>query len=186
MSASGWEAKHLVDVDGDLAPQVRVERPDLPVGTTVNLDLSCEAPWDQDSDDTDNLGLIVLPAGIAEPSEERDYALLLGSLVIVFGAMGQFGLIRPDTGPRKVERRQRIRKRKKVPTTKVPTPVEEDDGDIQFEADDDDVNLEDELVSETEMVAQVDEEVEEIAGPIDEFEARLKRLRERRDRLGGE
>ena len=95
LSASGWEgSKHLVDVAGDLAPQVAVDRPNLPVGTTVNLDLSCDAPWDQDSQwGRDDLSLIVLPAGIAEPGQERDYALLLGSLVIVFGAMGLFGLI---------------------------------------------------------------------------------------------
>ena len=102
LSASGWEAKHLVDVVGDLAPQIAVDRPDLPAGTTVNLELTCDAPWDQDSDETDDVNLIVLPGGTAEPEEERDYALLLGSLVIVFGTMGLFGLIRPDVGPRKV------------------------------------------------------------------------------------
>ncbi len=186
LSASGWEgSKHLVDVAGDLAPQVAVDRPNLPVGTTVNLDLSCEAPWDQDSNEADDLGLIVLPAGIAEPSEERDYALLLGSLVIVFGAMGLFGLIRPDVGPRKVERRQRVRKRKKQPVTKLPKPIEDDDGDIQFDDDEDD--LEEELLDfDDEAKEEIIEEVEEKPIPLDDFEARLERLRERRDRLGGE
>ena len=188
LSASGWEgSKHLVDVAGDLAPQVAVDRPNLPVGTTVNLDLSCDAPWDQDSNEADDLGLIVLPAGIAEPSEERDYALLLGSLVIVFGAMGLFGLIRPDVGPRKVERRQRIRKRKKQSVTKLPKPIEDDDGDIQFDDDEDEDDLEEELLDfDDEAEEEIVEEVEEKPIPLDDFEARLERLRERRDRLGGE
>ncbi|GIS43131.1 MAG: hypothetical protein Ct9H90mP16_02010 [Candidatus Poseidoniales archaeon] len=186
LSASGWEgSKHLVDVAGDLAPQVAVDRPNLPVGTTVNLDLSCDAPWDQDSNEADDQSLIVLPAGIAEPGEERDYALLLGSLVIVFGAMGLFGLIRPDVGPRKVERRQRVRKRKKQPIAKLPKPIEDDDGDILFDDEEDD--LEEELVDfDDEVEEEVVEEVEEKPIPLDDFEARLERLRERRDRLGGE
>ena len=186
LSASGWEgSKHLVDVAGDLAPQVAVDRPNLPVGTTVNLDLSCDAPWDQDSNEADDQSLIVLPAGIAEPGEERDYALLLGSLVIVFGAMGLFGLIRPDVGPRKVERRQRVRKRKKQPIAKLPKPIEDDDGDILFDDEEDD--LEEELVDfDDEVEEEVVEEVEEKPIAMDDFEARLERLRERRNRLGGE
>jgi hypothetical protein len=186
LSASGWSgSKHLVDVAGDLAPQVEVDRPDLTVGTTVNLELSCDAPWDEDSNEADDQGLIVLPAGIAEPGEERDYALLLGSLVIVFGAMGLFGLIRPDIGPRKVERRQRIRKRKKQPVIQTPSPVEEDDGDIQFEDEQDDL-LEEMVEFDDDTEQEIIEEVEEKPIPLDDFEARLERLRERRDRLGGE
>ncbi|MEE2759022.1 MAG: hypothetical protein VYA86_03470 [Candidatus Thermoplasmatota archaeon] len=180
LSANDWQSKHLVDVAGDLAPQISVERPNFPVGTTVNLELSCDAPWDEDSNDADDQNLIVLPGGIAEPEEERDYALLLGSLVIVFGAMGLFGLIRPDTGPRKVERRQRIRKRKKQPASKKPTIIEEDDGDILF--DDDEDFDEDELIEIDEEVDEIVEEVEERATPLDDFEARLERLRERRSR----
>ena len=114
-----------------------------------------------------------------------DYALLLGSLVIVFGAMGLFGLIRPDIGPRKVERRQRIRKRKKQPVIQTPSPVEEDDGDIQFEDEQDDL-LEEMVEFDDDTEQEVIEEVEEKPIPLDDFEARLERLRERRDRLGGE
>ena len=126
-----------------------------------------------------------MPAGIAEPGEERDYALLLGSLVIVFGAMGLFGLIRPDIGPRKVERRQRIRKRKKQPVIQTPSPVEEDDGDIQFEDEQDDL-LEEMVEFDDDTEQEIIEEVDEKPIPLDDFEARLERLRERRDRLGGE
>ena len=186
LSASGWEAKHLVDVVGDLAPQIAVDRPDLPAGTTVNLELTCDAPWDQDSDETDDVNLIVLPGGIAEPGEERDYALLLGSLVIVFGTMGLFGLIRPEVGPRKVERRQRVRKRKKQTLTQRATPVDEMDDDIQF--DDEEEEIEEDLIEFEDDVEEEEivEEVEEKPIPLDDFEARLERLRERRDRLGGE
>ena len=149
--------------------------------------MTCDAPWDQDSDETDNVNLIVLPGGIAEPGEERDYALLLGSLVIVFGTMGLFGLIRPEVGPRKVERRQRVRKRKKKTLTQRTAPVDEMDDDIQFD-DEEEQEIEEDLIEFEDDVEEEEivEEVEEKPIPLDDFEARLERLRERRDRLGGE
>ena len=149
--------------------------------------MTCDAPWDQDSDETDNVNLIVLPGGIAEPGEERDYALLLGSLVIVFGTMGLFGLIRPEVGPRKVERRQRVRKRKKQTLTQRTAPVDEMDDDIQFD-DEEEQEIEEDLIEFEDDVEEEEivEEVEEKPIPLDDFEARLERLRERRDRLGGE
>ena len=123
LDATGWEdgARHRIDVGGDLAPQITIERPELPVGTTINIELQCESPWDQDSDPSDNSNLIVLPAGIAAPSEGLDFAMLLGSLVIVFGTMGLLGMIRPDSGPRQVEKRMRVRK-KTTPNNKKKSP----------------------------------------------------------------
>ena len=81
LDAPGWEdgARHRIDMGGDLAPQITIERPNLPVGTTINIELQCESPWDLDSDSSDNTNLIVLPAGIAQPSEGLDFAMLLGT-----------------------------------------------------------------------------------------------------------
>ena len=110
LNADDWHARHRIDVGGELAPQITIERPNLPVGTTINIELQCDAPWDVDSNSADDTNLIVLPAGIAEASEGFDYAMLLGSLVIVFGLMGLLGMIRPDSGPRRVEKRMRVRK----------------------------------------------------------------------------
>ena len=81
LSASGWEgSKHLVDVAGDLAPQVAVDRPNLPVGTTVNLDLSCDAPWDQDSNDADDLSRLFYPPGLLNRVKNVTMLCCLGAL----------------------------------------------------------------------------------------------------------
>tara|TARA_X000001036_G_scaffold83148_1_gene75180 strand:+ start:1 stop:4284 length:4284 start_codon:yes stop_codon:yes gene_type:complete len=183
LAATGWDegALHRIDVGGDLAPQITIERPDLPVGTTINTELQCESPWDQDSDPSDNSNLIVLPAGIAEPSEGLDFTMLLGSLVIVFGTMGLLGMIRPDSGPRQVEKRMRVRK-KSAPTKKVTSKPLDEDEDIHLEAMDEEPEPLVEIEPETE---EIEELREEKTSPVDEFEARLQRLRERRDKLGG-
>ena len=183
LAATGWDegALHRIDVGGDLAPQITIERPDLPVGTTINTELQCESPWDQDSDPSDNSNLIVLPAGIAEPSEGLDFTMLLGSLVIVFGTMGLLGMIRPDSGPRQVEKRMRVRK-KSAPTKKVTSKPIDEDEDIHLEAMDEEPEPLVEIETETE---EIEELPEEKTPPVDEFEARLQRLRERRDKLGG-
>ena len=65
----------------------------------------------------------------------------------------------------------------------MPKPIEDDDGDILFDDEEDD--LEEELVDfDDEVEEEVVEEVEEKPIPLDDFEARLERLRERRDRQG--
>ena len=184
LDATGWEdgARHRIDVGGDLAPQITIQRPELPVGTTINIELQCESPWDQDSDPSDNSNLIVLPAGIAAPSDGLDFAMLLGSLVIVFGTMGLLGMIRPDSGPRQVEKRMRVRK-KTTPNKKNTAlkPIDEDE-DIHLETMDEQSEPLIEIETETKEIEEVSEEV---SPPVDEFEARLQRLRERRDKLGG-
>lgn len=184
LDATGWDdgARHRIDVGGDLAPQITIQRPELPVGTTINIELQCESPWDQDSDPSDNSNLIVLPAGIAAPSDGLDFAMLLGSLVIVFGTMGLLGMIRPDSGPRQVEKRMRVRK-KTTPNKKNTAlkPIDEDE-DIHLETMDEQSEPLIEIETETKEIEEVSEEV---SPPVDEFEARLQRLRERRDKLGG-
>ena len=61
------------------------------------------------------------------------------------------------------------------------------DDDIQFD-DEEEQEIEDYLIEFEDDVEEEDivEEVEEKPIPLDDFEARLERLRERRDRLGGE
>ncbi|MDP6324076.1 MAG: CARDB domain-containing protein [Candidatus Thalassarchaeaceae archaeon] len=181
LNADSWNARHRVNVGGELAPQITIERPGLPAGTTVDIELQCDEPWDIDSNDDDDTNLIVLPSGIAEPGDGLDYAMLLGSLVIVFGIMGLLGMIRPDSGPRKVEKRMRVRKRVATKTKSVRDTIE----------DDEDIHIEDEESVDSEPRVEVDTESEEIEiepeqeAVLDEFEARLQRLREQRDRIGG-
>ena len=125
----------------------------------------------------DDTNFLVLSSGVTIPSEGLDYAMLLGSLVVVFGAMALLGMIRPDSGPKRVERRQRIRKRTRVNTTKRTTVSSDEDEDIQFEDDLEETEIE----SESEPQLAIEEEIdEEPVTVLDEFESRLQRLRDRR------
>ena len=186
LTAGNWESRHRVDVGGDLAPQITIERPDQPAGTTVEIELTCDPPWNEDNIDNDDTNFIVLPAGIATPSDGLDYAMLLGSLVVVFFAMGLLGLIRPDSGHRRVERRQRIRKRAPAKSKRSRTvPIEEDE-DVHIEGggggDDKIDEPEIDVQSESE---EMDDAPEEVPVALDDFESRLQRLREHRERHGG-
>ncbi|MCS5534786.1 MAG: hypothetical protein NZ802_02920, partial [Candidatus Poseidoniales archaeon] len=178
--AGNWESVHRVDISGDLAPQITIERPNLPVGTTIDIELKCDPPWNEDNIDNDDTNFIVLPAGIATPSDGLDYAMLLGSLVIVFFTMGLLGLIRPDSGQRRVETRQRIRKRAPAKSMKSSIAPIDDDEDIHIEGEDDPV------VDVQADPDGVDVEPEEVTVALDDFESRLQRLREHRERIGGD
>ncbi|MEE3310862.1 MAG: hypothetical protein VX230_05160, partial [Candidatus Thermoplasmatota archaeon] len=150
------------------------------------IELTCDPPWNEDNIDNDDTNFIVLPAGIATPSDGLDYAMLLGSLVVVFFAMGLLGLIRPDSGHRRVERRQRIRKRAPAKSKKSRTvPIEEDE-DVHIEGggggDDKIDEPEIDVQSESE---EMDDAPEEVPVALDDFESRLQRLREHRERHGG-
>jgi len=184
--AGNWESLHRVDISGDLAPQITIERPDLPVGTTIDIELKCDPPWNEDNIDNDDTNFIVLPAGIAAPSDGLDYAMLLGGLVVVFFTMGLLGLIRPDSGQRRVETRQRIRKRAPAKSKKSRiAPIDEDE-DIHIEGGDGNDNQIEETVVDVQSDSKdMDVAPEEIPVALDDFESRLQRLREHRERQGG-
>ena len=181
--SGNWESLHRVDISGDLAPQITIERPNLPVGTTIDIELKCDPPWNEDNVDNDDTNFIVLPARISTPSDGLDYAMLLGSLVVVFFAMGLLGLIRPDSGQRRVETRKRIRKRTPSKTKKSRMTPIDDDEDIHIEGGDDDEQIDEPMVDV--YPEDVNDEPEETPVALDDFESRLQRLREHRERQGG-
>lgn len=181
LSAGDWSATHRMSVAGDLAPQVVIHRPNLPDGTTVNVELGCEAPWDQDADSTDDSGMIILSDGIAPPVEGLDFAMLIGGIVVIFGVMGLLGFIRPNAGQRKTAAKQPKSAPAQTSMSRHKKP--EMDDSIAIEGEDDSPRPEaaQDLEEEDDEV----EVVEEKPVSLDDFEARLERLRSRRDGLGG-
>ena len=186
LNSGTWESIHRIDVGGNLAPQIRVQRPDLPEGSTVDVELKCDPPWDNDRNENDNTNLVVLPAKIVAQSESLDYPMLLGSLIIVFGMMGLLGMIRPDTGPKRIEKRQRIRKKAKPNITVSNETDYEEDEDIHLEEENEEENLESEFIEFDNEIEETETQPIQSQRPLDDFEARLERLRERRDKLGGD
>ena len=56
MEAGSYSREYSVDMSESsaLAPRPRVERPDVSDGVELVATISCEFPWDEDSDQTDN------------------------------------------------------------------------------------------------------------------------------------
>lgn len=192
LSAGSWEADHRVEVSGEFAPQVLIDRPPLDDGVTLDLVLACEAPWDEDDNSSDDSGLVILTDGISPTTEGLDYAFLIGGIVFVFGVMGLLGLIRPDSAKRSVQRKE-VSKRGLTTRRNSTSRGTVGDGDEL----DEDIHFEDgksestavPTVSEPGSDEGVDDEIEVIEErPIsmDDFEARLDRLRKRRDQIGGD
>ena len=135
----------------------------------------------EDNIDNDDTNFIVLPAGIATPSDGLDYAMLLGSLVVVFFAMGLLGLIRPDSGQRRVERRQRIRRRAPAKSKKTRKVQIDEDEDVRIEGGDEiDNQIDEPIIDVREEPEEIDDGPEKVPVALDDFESRLQRLREHR------
>jgi hypothetical protein len=182
MSTDSWSAIHRVNVAGDIAPQIVIKRPNLEDGVTVQVELVCASPWNEDSNPSDNSNLVILADGISPPEAGLDFTLLIGGIVVVFGAMGLLGMIRPDSRKRKV-------RSKKSPTSSRKTTRKSGYKSEQID-DIDDIFLEEEEVEVTSADSEPAVSNEESAGddlevveekplPLDEFDARLERLRRR-------
>jgi hypothetical protein len=187
--SSSWTAIHRVDVGSDLAPQVVINRPPLDDGATLDVELICQSPWDIDQSPEDNTGLVILADEITASENSLDYLALMGGIVVVFGAMGLLGMIRPESQKRNVKSKTKQKKsRTHSSSPKREIHIDEDD-DIFFDDEQEiDEILEEEILDSESHEEEGGDEIEivkEKTPPLDEFEARLERLRERRDRLGG-
>ncbi len=116
----------------------------------------------------------------------------VGGIVSVFGFMGLLGLIRPDSAKRSVQRKEVSKRgltsRQGSTLRGTSDGGDELDEDIHFE-DGESESTAAPTVSEPDSDDEVDDEIEVIEErPIsmDDFEARLDRLRKRRDQIGGD
>ena len=181
-----WSMEVSVDISATLAPKLSVPRPTGDSTVPVNATFSCQAPWDVDDDPSDNTHDLVLSSqpNIIPVSSDTVYAIGTGLLIIA--VLWLLGVIRPaslqplTTTPRKPAKKVKQQARPK-PQPK-PAVVEKESS----------IQLEDEspptVAEEDTDVTEIQESLIEIeeAPPeppeeeLDEFELRLKQLRERR------
>ena len=149
---------------------------------TVQVELVCASPWNEDSNPSDNSNLVILADGISPPEAGLDFTLLIGGIVVVFGAMGLLGMIRPDSRKRKVRsKKSPTGSRKTTKKSGYKSEQMDDIDDIFLEEEEVEVTSADSepAVSNEESAGDDLEVVEEEPLPLDEFEARLERLRRR-------
>jgi hypothetical protein len=181
-----WSMEVAVDISATLAPKLSVPRPTGDSTVPVNATFSCQAPWDVDDDLSDNTHDLVLSSNpnILPVDSDTTYAIATGLLIIA--VLWLLGVIRPAslqplaTAPRKQTKKVKQQTRPKP----QPKPkVAEKESSIQLENDvpptaaeeDTDVSEIQESLIEIEEAAPEPPEEE-----LDEFELRLKQLRERR------
>jgi hypothetical protein len=175
-----------VDISATLAPKLSVPRPTGESNVPVNATFSCQAPWDVDDDPSDNTHDLVLSSqpNILPVGSDTVYAIGTGLLIIA--VLWLLGVIRPaslqplTTTPRKPAKKVKQQARPKP----QPKPaVVEKESSIQLEnespptvaeEDTDVTEIQESLIEIEEAPPEPPEE------ELDEFELRLKQLRERR------
>jgi hypothetical protein len=187
LKQGSWTKTIAVDITATLAPKLSVDRPTGGESTPVNATFSCEAPWDIDDDPSDNSAEIVLTSqpDILPIDSTTTYSIATALLIVA--VLWLLGLIKPrGLSPAPVQRRKPVKEKrmKHTPSRKTAEPepkqkesreqLEEDTSPQEPEASDEGLTEMQESLIEVEEVA--DELPEE---ELDEFELRLRKLRDR-------
>ena len=194
LTAGTWSADYDIDVASTIAPRPRITLPDvddIKVGVTVYVAITCDEPWTEDEDASDDSGSVTIIEGVTTEKAELDMAMLVATAAIVIGVgyLGGFITPRPEGATRK--KRKAAPSKKATPKARAAAPRDE----APAEDDDDDMFLGDEPGEHTpaseaaetpaEESPSVDEDIADIAAAVgkapksaeDEFESRLSRLR---------
>ena len=166
-----------VDISATLAPKLSVARPTGEATTPVNATFLCQAPWDIDDNPSDNTHELLLSTkpNIIPVGSDTIYAI--GTSLLIIAVLWLLGIIKPAslqplaTAPRKATKKMKQQARPKP----QPKPeVAEKESSIQLEEDTDVTEIQESLIEIEEAEPKQPEE------ELDEFELRLKQLRDRR------
>ena len=88
VEAGSYSREYSVDMSESsaLAPRPSVERPDVSDGVELVATISCEFPWDEDSDRTDDEARIVLSGSEDSEGGFSDSSTAIASAALVIGA----------------------------------------------------------------------------------------------------
>ena len=74
VSAGTHQATHIIDMTGVYAPTPKLDRPSVEDGTEMVVRISCEFPWDEDSDSSDDEVRIILSGGAVDVNDGFEWA----------------------------------------------------------------------------------------------------------------
>ena len=185
LTQGSWSKIISVDIKASLAPKLSVSRPTGDENIPVNATFSCQAPWDIDDDPSDNSAEVVLTKQPDATEIDSSIAYSIGTAILIIAALWLLGLIKPNSktlapAPRKKAIRQTKRKTTSEPKIKQ-QKIEETDNSIILEERDESDDADDGIKEMQESLIEVEEkEPDAPEEELDEFEIRLRKLRERR------
>jgi hypothetical protein len=186
MSQADWSMEITVDISATLAPKLLVPRPTGDSTTPLNATFSCQAPWDIDDNPADNTHELLLSKkpNIIPVSSNTVYAI--GTSLLIIAVLWLLGIIKPASlqpfapTPRKQSKKVKQQARPKpqpkpeVAKKESSIQLEEDTAPTSTEEDTDVTEIQESLIEIEEAEPEPPEE------ELDEFELRLKQLRDRR------
>ncbi|MDP6099293.1 MAG: hypothetical protein QF566_03855, partial [Candidatus Thalassarchaeaceae archaeon] len=182
-----WSETIAVDITATLAPKLSVARPSGDESTPVNATFSCQAPWDIDDTPSDNTAELVLSnqPEILPIDSTTIYSIVTALLIIA--VLWLLGVIKPiKATPAPVQGRKVVKetRRKVTPQRQTTSPetkekkstvkLEEGSSATELDASEEDITEMQESLIEVEETAPEPPDEE-----LDEFELRLRKLRER-------
>ncbi|MDP6741595.1 MAG: CARDB domain-containing protein [Candidatus Thalassarchaeaceae archaeon] len=182
-----WSKTIAVDITATLAPKLSVARPSGDQSIPVNATFSCQAPWDIDDNPSDNTAEIVLSNQPEILPIDSTATYSIATALLIIAVLWLLGVIKPRRASHAPVQRKTVvkgSKRETSPQRKTATPkpkqeesttrLEEDITAPEPEASDEDITEMQESLIEVE-----DSEPEPLDEELDEFELRLRKLRER-------
>ncbi len=184
LKQGSWSKTISVDIKATLAPKLSVARPSGDETVPVNATFSCQAPWDVDDDPSDDSAEVVLSKQSDEIQIDSSITYSLGTAILIIAVLWLLGLIKPKPKTMAPATRKKVvreTKRKTSPERKMKKEkIEESKSTIILEENESDSN-EDVIIEMQESLIEVEEkEPETPEEDLDEFEIRLRKLRERR------
>ena len=186
-----WTQTTMVDITATMAPKITLEKPGGDQNQPLNATFYCDAPWDQDDDQTDDSDQLVLAQEPGAGAIESLDLYAIGAGLFIVAAAWLSGLIRPSSSSRLPEKRKpraKAAKPKRHTPKETETPSEEVSEDISISSYEEEAVATEtakqsvDNVSEEaqESLIEIEEEPEEDLSELDEFELRLRRLQKTR------
>ena len=182
-----WSKIITVDITATLAPKLSVARPTGDETIPVNATFSCQAPWDIDDDPSDNSAEVVLSTQPGSVQLDSSITYSVATALLIIAVLWLLGMIKPrSTTVAQVRRKKVVKetKRRIQPESQIKKEkLEQSDSTIQLKETEPEAEVNDEEIIEMqESLIEVEEVEPELPEEeLDEFELRLRKLRERRD-----
>jgi hypothetical protein len=190
LNQGNWSKIISIDITSTLAPKLSVDRPSGGSTLPVNATFSCAAPWDIDDDPADNIDDLLLSTQTNILVKNSDLLYGTGFALLIIAVLWLLGLIRPARlGPAPAVVKKTVRQERKIQQPKPQTAakqVEAKESSVQFEEDGETDSEPEETITEIqESLIEIEAaEPEPPEEELDEFELRLKQLRDRRKNSG--
>jgi hypothetical protein len=196
LTQAEWSSIHRVNMTVEIAPKLTLDRPPIDSDEPLVARLACAAPWDIDDDPSDDTASLLLREPTSVAVLTNDWVIGIGAAVVLLAALWLAGFIQPRPKRKRTRRAKRTKPAAKARTQPPPEQQAKRSrsadygGEMHIEGDEQEPEPVEEVdegaISEMqEGLIEVDVAPEEQEELLDEFEKRLRSLRDRRKDRGG-